>query len=119
MSSTTPDYRAASQRAAAALRLAAAELQHGGPETETEILKMLPATFGYTSAVDFLWAFRTASGLRSRKTILTPRKVQALIKRTLAGDDRHAIAAALGVSPQTVSNMRVRLGLSTRALRRA
>lgn len=119
MSRANPDQNAVLQRLAAALRLAAVELQNGGPEVEPELLRMLPVTFGYTSAVDFLWAFRSANGLRTRKTILTPRKVQALIKRTLAGEGRHEIAAALGVSPQTVSNMRVRLGLNPRSLRQA
>lgn len=98
------------QFAATALRCA--EIAHAHPDVEHQVLRLLPQALGYESPADFLWAFRTANGLRSGRTILSPRKMKTLIRRTIAGHGRREIAADLGISPQTVSNLRVKLGLT-------
>jgi DNA-binding CsgD family transcriptional regulator len=113
--SRTPSQTAAIECAASALRVA--EIAHATPEVEHQVLRLLPKALGYESAADFLWAFRTANGMRSGHTILSPRKMKELIKRSVAGEGRREIAEILGCSPQTVSNVRVKLGLSSRKLR--
>jgi DNA-binding NarL/FixJ family response regulator len=117
MSRTTPSHAAAIECATAALRVA--EIARAAPEVEHQVLRLLPKAMGYESAADFLWAFRTANGLSDGHTILTPRKMKELIKRSVAGEGRREIAAKLGCSPQTVSNVRVKLGLSSRMLQRS
>jgi DNA-binding CsgD family transcriptional regulator len=94
--------------------LSCAEIANTPPDIEHEVLRSLPRALGYESAADFLWSFRTANGIRSGRTILSPRKMKILIRRTIAGHGRREIAADLGISPQTVSNLRVKLGLTSK-----
>lgn len=104
-----PIQAATIERILAALRLA--EIPQADVHVEQRVLRELPKALGYQTSVDFLWSFRAANGLRNRR-ILTPRKMKELIRRTQAGQSRHEIAEALGCSPQTVSNIRVKLGAS-------
>ena len=81
-------------------------------ELQGDALRSLPSAFGYRSAKAFLWAFKEANGLTPKRAKTSPNKLEALIRLTKAGRSRDEIAAALGIAPQTVSNLRYKLSLA-------
>lgn len=84
-------------------------------EELVKFLKRLPVLLGFPSAADFIQTFRTVHHVKYRRRKMTPAKLQILVRRTAQGIDRHAIAAELGVRPQTVSNIRYKLRLLPRS----
>jgi DNA-binding CsgD family transcriptional regulator len=108
-----PVQSATINRVLAGLRLA--EIPQSDIHVEQYLLQKLPQALGYESAADFVWAFRTANGMRSHR-ILTPRKMKELIRRSQAGESPRQIAKALSCATQTVCNVRVKLGITSRHL---
>jgi DNA-binding NarL/FixJ family response regulator len=83
-------------------------------DLQGDALRSLPAAFGYRSAKAFLWAFKAATGLTPKRAKISPDKLDRLLRLTKDGHTRDQIGKALGIAPQTVSNIRYKLRISRR-----